>query len=157
MAQNKSVNGLRVITQNEATKWTVDGADFWTRPGEATADLQSFATWFSANIEPISAQKGDEADDWSWAEPKPIPGSPSGALSNHASGTAIDLNATLHPQGHRGTFTADQTQKIRAKIAEYHGRLVWGGDWDDESVDEMHIEYVNNPLGSLPNTDSLGR
>lgn len=146
---------MRVIDKSETTEWTVDGAKFWTRPGQATTDLESYATWFSATIEPISAQQGPDADDWSWAEPTPIPGSPSGALSNHASGTAIDLNATLHPQGKRGTFTPEQTQMIRTKLAEYQGRLVWGGDWDDSSVDEMHVEFVSNPAGSI-GTGSLG-
>jgi len=69
VAQHRSVNGLRVIDKSETTEWTVDGAKFWTRPGQATTDLESYATWFSATIEPLSAQQGPDADDWSWAEP----------------------------------------------------------------------------------------
>jgi len=44
---------------------------------------------------------------------------------------------------------------IRTKLAEYQGRLVWGGDWDDSSVDEMHVEFVSNPAGSI-GAGSLG-
>lgn len=153
-AQQRSVNGFAVIPQDQTTSWEVDGSTFWTRPGEATADLQSFAQWFSDTIEPVSSQAGDETDDWSWNAAEPIPGSPSGAISNHASGTAIDLNATLHPEGERGTFTPEQTALIKAKIASYGGRLDWGGNWDDADVDEMHVEYVANPIGSIVGADS---
>ncbi|MGL5830446.1 MAG: M15 family metallopeptidase, partial [Angustibacter sp.] len=50
-------------------------------------------------------------DDWSYAE-RPIRGSAT-TLSNHASGTAIDINATQHPLGVRGTWTADQIAAVR--------------------------------------------
>ena len=58
-------------------------------------------------------------------------------LSNHASGTAIDLNATRHPLGKVGTFPVEKVPMIRA-LAKKYG-LKWGGDYKGR-VDEMHFE-----------------
>lgn len=43
------------------------------------------------------------------------------------------------PQGARSTFSEAQASAIRAKVAQYEGRLVWGGDWTD-IPDETHFE-----------------
>jgi hypothetical protein len=64
-----------------------------------------------------------------------------GKLSNHASGTAIDLNATKHPLGKIGTFDAAKVPMIRA-LAKKYG-LTWGGDWTRK--DEMHFEIALSP------------
>lgn len=67
-------------------------------------------------------------DDWGYAS-RPIRGGT--ALSNHASGTAIDLNATKHPLGTApsATFTAAQIAQIH-KIVAVTGNVVrWGGDY----------------------------
>jgi hypothetical protein len=63
-------------------------------------------------------------------------------LSNHAHGSAIDLNWSLNPRsksnpyGHIGeTLGAD---KFRALVAK-HG-LSWGGDW--KNPDAMHVEVA---------------
>lgn len=60
-------------------------------------------------------------------------------LSNHASGTAIDINAPEHPLGAVGTFTADQVATIRAILREVDGVIRWGGDYSGRK-DEMHFE-----------------
>ena len=54
-------------------------------------------------------------DDWSYAS-RPVRGGE--AVSNHASGTAIDMNATQHPLGKRGTFTGEQVKRIRGILAD---------------------------------------
>lgn len=43
----------------------------------------------------------------------------------------------------KGTFTDDQVNEIHNILQIFHGRLEWGGDWDDP-IDEMHIEYVGD-------------
>lgn len=91
-----------------------------------------FCTWFNSTIEPI-----DKSSSWGWAY-RPIRGATTG-LSNHASGTAIDLNAPRHPMGKANTFTAAQQAKIRAQLSKYEGRLFWGGDWRNRP-DDMHFE-----------------
>lgn len=74
---------------------------------------------------------------WSYAY-RPVRGSTSG-LSNHASGTAIDMNAPRHPLGKRGTYTAAQSKEIRRLISLTGGALRWGGDYRGRA-DEMHVE-----------------
>jgi len=89
------------------------------------------------------------ADDWSYA-PRPIRGSTT-TLSNHASGTAIDLNATQHPRGSARTFTAEQTRRVRAILASLRdpltGRPVvrWGQDYVSAPTDGMHFEVDADP------------
>lgn len=60
--------------------------------------------------------------------------------SNHASGTALDLNGGQHPQGKKGTFTSAQVVAIRQILAECSGVLRWGGDYVMPITDEMHFE-----------------
>ena len=95
--------------------------------------LVHFAEWFDATIEPID--KG-VYDDWGYNYAA-IPGQP--VLSNHASGTAIDLNATKHPwkATHSG-FTAIQEAQIRLKVRMFG--LRWGWDYKTGWRDPMHYE-----------------
>jgi hypothetical protein len=94
--------------------------------------LVGFATEFHALIEPI-----DEGtlDDWGYAF-RNIRGSRD-RLSNHASATAIDINAKLHQLGKVGTFPSEKVPMIRA-LAKKYG-LRWGGDYTSRA-DEMHFE-----------------
>lgn len=101
--------------------------------------LAHFAAWFDKNIESVD---GGQLDDWGYAE-RPIRGSRN-TLSNHASGTAIDINAPRHPLGRRGTFTPGQASRIRAKLKEYDGAIRWGGDYKNRA-DEMHFEIMASP------------
>jgi hypothetical protein len=96
--------------------------------------LRRLAAWFDKHIESVD---GGVYDDWGYAE-RPIRGS-STTLSNHASGTAIDLNATRHPLGVRNTFSNAQEDAIRAHLREYGGVIRWGGDYANRA-DEMHFE-----------------
>jgi hypothetical protein len=62
-------------------------------------------------------------------------------LSNHSSGTALDLNATNHALGKIGTFPAEKVPMIQA-LAKKYG-LTWGGDYRGRK-DEMHFELHLN-------------
>jgi len=64
--------------------------------------------------------------------------------SCHASGTAVDLNAVLHPNNASGTFTAAQVTKIRSILADCNNVVAWGADFG--TPDEMHFE-INVPPG----------
>lgn len=90
---------------------------------------------FNREVEPIT-----KAHSWGFA-PRPIRGSKT--TSNHASGTAIDLNAPKHPLGKRGTFTAAQVKAIRAILKDCGGVVRWGGDYKSRA-DEMHFEIVGS-------------
>lgn len=59
--------------------------------------------------------------------------------SNHASGTAIDLNSALHPNGGKGTFTSSQVSAIRTILSFFGDVIYWGGDYRG-TTDEMHFE-----------------
>jgi hypothetical protein len=74
---------------------------------------------------------------------RPIAGS--STISNHASGTAFDLNATLHPQHASGTFTPAQVTEIHSILDEVDGVVRWGGDYSPQRIDEMHFEIVGTP------------
>lgn len=70
--------------------------------------------------------------------------------SCHASGTAVDFNAVLHPNGASGTFTPGQVTAIRRILTDCGNVVYWGGDFSGVP-DEMHFE-INVPPGdpSLP-------
>jgi hypothetical protein len=104
---------------------------------DAGVILTAFAAEFHAQVEPID---DPEIDDWGYAY-REVRGSDS-VLSNHASGTAIDLNATKHPLGAENTFTKSQ-QKIVRELCKKYG-IRWGGDYKKRK-DDMHFEIVETP------------
>lgn len=104
--------------------------------GDVHTILAHFCAWFDAHVEPIT-----KGHSWGYAY-RAIRGQSSG-YSNHASGTAIDINAPKHPLGSSGTFTAAQAAAIRAQLKKYDGALRWGGDYSGRK-DEMHFEINCN-------------
>lgn len=109
--------------------------------------LVAFAEQFNQLIEPID---GGTLDDWGFAyrDVRNVPGK----LSNHASATAIDLNATKHPLTKAGTFTADKIPMIQALTKKYG--LAWGGNWVRK--DEMHWEIAQDPIKTAKLIEKLG-
>ena len=108
---------------------------------EAAPALVAMLQWWDANIEPITLGSG--LGTWGYNY-RVIRGGTS--LSNHASGTAIDINAPKHPLGARGTVPADRVAAIRAKAASLG--LRWGGDYSSRP-DEMHFEVNTAPPASV--------
>lgn len=81
------------------------------------------------------------ADEWGH-NVRAIRGQTTG-YSNHASGTAIDLDAMRHPRGKEGTWTAAQEALIHAYLRNTLGGVVrWGQDYNRSLsiVDGMHFE-----------------
>lgn len=116
--------------------WSVLGHKF---PGGVKAgDVATVFTWLAhqlhTRVEPLD--RDAVKDDWGYSY-KHSANSPD-LISCHASGTAIDWNATRHPNGHRGTFTAYQAAAIRA-ICREAGVIRWLGD-ATRTPDEMHFE-----------------
>lgn len=136
-----SQNGYSANDRSVITAWVIPGTArrVSLRKGDAGFLLVHFAAWFHKHVEAIDT---GIYDDWGYAE-RPIRGS-SRTLSNHASGTAIDLNATRHPLGKRGTFTERQAALIRQQLRVYDGCLRWGGDYRNRA-DEMHFEIDAPP------------
>ena len=111
--------------------------------------LVGFAAEFHQLIEPI-----DEGglDDWGYCF-RQIRGDAVN-LSNHSSGTAIDLNASKHPLGKVGTFPIEKVPMIRA-LAKKYG-LIWGGDYRNRK-DEMHFEIALTPAKAAALIEKLGQ
>lgn len=99
--------------------------------------LVNFAKEFHELVEPIDE---GQLDDWGYAF-RMTRGSDR-VLSNHSSGTAIDLNAIKHPLGKSNTFNRDQSNTIKLLITKYG--LFWGGNYKKRK-DEMHFEIALTP------------
>lgn len=115
------------------------------RVNKNTAPLFAhLVAYFDANIEDVDKGR----DDWGYAF-RPIRGQVNG-YSNHASGTAIDLNATLHPRGKSNTFSSAQVAEIRKMLDLYEGTIRWGGDYNPRfsKIDDMHFE-INSSLAEV--------
>ena len=110
--------------------------------------LAAFAAEFHKNIEPIDA---GALDDWGYAY-RPVRGQTTG-LSNHASGTAIDINASKHPLGKEGTFAEEKVPALQALVKKYG--LRWGGNYKAR-VDEMHFEVIETPANVKLRMKKLG-
>lgn len=132
-----SQNGWPVIDSVVKCKqWHIPDTDIILplRKGAAGFILIHMALWMHEEIEPLDASRGD---DFGWSYRK-IAGS--NTWSNHASGTAMDLNAAKHPQGEH-TYPAMVSYLIRERLAQTHygNSIKWGGDFTT-LVDEMHFE-----------------
>jgi D-alanyl-D-alanine carboxypeptidase-like protein len=136
-----SQNGWTVLTTAPPAV-TVPGTNvrLTVRPGDVATVLIEVARRFHSEVESLT---GGVADDWGWAY-RPVRGQTSG-FSNHASGTAIDLNATQHPRGVRNTFTAAEKAATRRILAAMRDDRIdrsvvrWGEDYST-TIDGMHFE-----------------
>jgi hypothetical protein len=97
--------------------------------------LVAFCKEFHELVEPIDE---GQRDDWSFAF-RMTRGSDK-VLSNHSSGTAVDLNAKKNGLGKSNTFTKDQRNTIQLLLVKYG--LAWGGKW--KRPDPMHFEIALN-------------
>jgi hypothetical protein len=109
------------------------------RNGSAGFLLCHFLLWWSERLDDLTHPH--PADDWGYAW-RPIRGQSTG-LSNHASGTAADADATQWPLGteHMSLWMRN---RIRFRLKLYRGCLRWGGDYSGRK-DQMHTE-INKPL-----------
>ena len=129
--------------------YEVPGAKTKLACAEGAAPLLiGFASEFHKLIEPI-----DEGtlDDWGYCF-RMVRGT-ADKLSNHSSGTAIDLNAPKHALGKVGTFPPEKVPMIRALATKYG--LKWGGDYVTRK-DEMHFELNLNPAKAAALIVKLG-
>lgn len=94
--------------------------------------LEMFRWWFARIEQPVIP------GCWGYAY-REIRGAAPGDYSNHASGTAIDINAPEHPLGVRGTVPVSMRGPITVKANSLG--LRWGGNYSGRP-DEMHFEIV---------------
>lgn len=139
-----SQNGWPSSTNRAAiyvANYLIDGANqHLAMCAGAAPVLAAFAAEFNKLVTPINAP-GTVYDDWGYGcgDNRGI-----GAMdSNHASGTAIDLNATKHIQG--GTvsgYTPAQEHQITLLCTKYG--LRWGFTYH-QNKDPMHFEIIETP------------
>lgn len=147
-----SQNGYPVLETNRTSgstprlrKGIVPGTarHLYVRDGSVAMLLLHFALWFHEELEPLDEER--VWDDWGWAV-RPVRGQSTG-YSNHASGTAVDLNATQHPRGVSNTYTDAQELQLRRRAAKYKGCLRLG-EFYFSTVDGMHVE-IDKPMADV--------
>lgn len=109
------------------------------RSGTAATILLEVARRFNASVETLQQSLGC----WGF-EPRTIRGSTT--VSNHASGTAIDLNSFRHALSDdpANSFSSDQISAIHNIIGAMNGVVRWGGDYSGRK-DGMHFEINTSP------------
>ena len=130
--------------------YVVQGTNLKLRCAESVGPLLAgFAAEFHELIEPLDH---GALDDWGYCY-RMVRGD-AAKLSNHASGTAIDLNATKHPLSKIGTFSAEKVPMIQALTKKYG--LTWGGSENWKRKDEMHWEVSISAAKAAALIDKLG-
>jgi hypothetical protein len=132
-----SQNGWPVATRAQMDQADVFGATFpnGVLRGDVAEVLHYVARRFHLEVEALNP-------GWCWGWfVKKIEGGTS--ISNHASGTAIDLNAERHPLGAAGTFTTRQHATIDRILDSCEGVVRWGGHYAGRK-DEMHFEIIGS-------------
>lgn len=134
----KSQNGWQASQSPEAIdiqSFPVAGTKIKLRcERHAGVILAAFAAEFHKLVEKIDEKS---LDDWGYAY-RNVRGSEND-LSNHSSGTAIDLNSTKHPLGKEGTYTKAQI-KILDELCTKYG--IRGGYTYKTRKDDMHFEII---------------
>jgi hypothetical protein len=130
----RSQNGYSACDGSVIAKYTIPGTSVTVniRKGDVSVVLLDFAGWYAKNIEPLNQK------DTGGYNCRGIEGGTS--LSNHASGTALDLRWNDHARGRRNQgFTTAEVNKINAKLKEYGGVIRWGNNYSG-TPDAMHYE-----------------
>jgi hypothetical protein len=134
-----SQNGWRANDPTVVSRRQVPGTNVWltVHNGPAGDLLLEVASRFDRDVQDIDNARG-ALDDWGYAE-RPIRGGTT--LSNHASGTAIDLNATKWPLGSDPSvnLNSGQIMRVRQIVAACGGVVRWGGEYVGRK-DPMHFE-----------------
>lgn len=105
--------------------------------------LAFLADW-NRTVLPLDVKGELGPDGWSYRDARTGDG-----LSNHASGTAVDIRYDVLKADRRRHLNAAQIAAVHRLLDKYvdaDGRRVlgWGGDWSDANVDEMHVELAQS-------------
>ncbi len=133
-----SQNGYQAQNSSLIARYTVPETSIKVnlRKGDVSVVLLWLMSEYNRTVEPLKAQ------DTGSYNPRSIIGSKT--LSNHASGTAVDLRWNSHPLGKRGTFSDKQKIAIKKILGYLDGVVRWGGNYKGRP-DEMHWEINANP------------
>ena len=135
-----SASAIDIVTVPLAFKRSPNAKQKSIRVTRKAADaLEEIALWWEKHIEPIETIYG-----YNYREIRGTEGS--GTISNHGSGTAIDINAEKHPLGARGTIPPAKVAQLVAKSTSLG--LRWGGLYRSRA-DEMHLEVILPPTADM--------
>lgn len=150
---NYSANDRSVIAS-----YALPGGRVALRAGDVSVVLLWCANQWHQTVEPL-----EWPGNWGFAE-RLIRGS-STTLSNHASGTAIDLNAPQHPLGVTASrnFTTAQIAQVRRIVDACDGVVRWGGDYGSVArggvagsrEDPMHLEINSGAVAVKAVADKI--
>lgn len=142
-----SQNGYSANDRSKIATYTVPGTQqrIPIRKGTVATVLLYVASRFNREVERLHL-------GWSWGYAERTIRGSSTTLSNHASGTAIDLNAPAHPLGTdpAANYSATEVRAIQRILRDCRGVVRWGGNYSGRK-DGMHFEIV----GSQAEVDSL--
>lgn len=133
-----SQNGYAAQNARLIAQYTVPGTSIKAnlRKGDVSVVLLYLMGRYHREVEPLRAK------DTGSYNPRSIIGGRT--LSNHASGTAVDLRWNDHGLGRRGTFSNAQVTSIQRILTDLNGIVRWGGNYKGRA-DEMHFEIIGNP------------
>jgi len=133
-----SQNGLSANDRSLIASFVIPGSTrkIALRKGPVSVVLLDWLGFWHNELEPLDT---GQLDDWGYAE-RTIRGSAT-ELSNHASGSAGDANALLHPLGvdPRKTLGDAKLARMRARLPLYEG-VVRSGAFYTGRKDGMHGE-----------------
>lgn len=133
----------------DVQSFLVPGTELKLRVAKKVAPvLINFAAEFNELVEKL---EGKQLDDWGYCF-RQVRGA-TDMLSNHASASAIDLNANKHPLGAKDTFKPKQVDALLELCDKY--KLRWGGLYRNRK-DEMHFEIVESPKQVKATIERLG-
>jgi len=139
---SKSENGWEVIKDQSDKRLTVARlakSDIPLRLHKDAAKLLAYvAVRFDKEVSPLRLNNKPGFQDDGGYNFRKIDGSTK--FSNHASGTAIDLNWQRFPMFKRN-MTKKQVAACQAIAADCEGLIRWGGDYT-RAVDQMHFEIA---------------
>lgn len=139
----RSPNGWTVINSTQLDRKPFPGTKIIPVPGVRKGDVATVLHYVGSEFNK-KVERLKNPGCWGWANRRVLG---FWVISNHASGTAIDLNAPQHPQFRRGTFSASQVREIRKILKFCDGVVRWGGDYRLRK-DEMHFE-INATSGRV--------
>lgn len=133
-----SANGWEVLSgygDSKLVTLSAIGGSSNVLGGDVYKVFKAFCADFATEVEEIVKD-----DSWGFSPRKVTNGE---SWSNHASGTAIDLNASKYPM-YRNYMTGDRQARVRALLKRYPV-LRWGGDYPSSKIDQMHFEVNVTP------------
>lgn len=152
IAGKRSQNGLPVLGTDtdgplpRLRKFIIPGTGrhYVLRDGAVGFLIALWVLIYHETVERLNI-RGEPWDEWGHTI-RDIAGSDD--ITNHASGSAADTNATRHPLGVRDTYTPAQRRRMRRMLVFIFRGCLRHGEFYVHRVDGMHVE-TNAPFAKL--------